>query len=177
MIFFVRHGETDWNVLGQIQGTSDIELNENGVAQAEKVAKELADTNIDLIICSPLKRARKTAEIINKYKNCEIICDDRFTERCFGEFEGKTKYEFPVGDVWNYEKNCKYERVERMKDFFERIYKALDDVKLKYGNKNVLIVSHGGVSRPVYCYFNGIPDNMLSVKIKNCEVIKYEFAK
>lgn len=177
MIFFVRHGETDWNVLGQIQGTSDIELNENGVAQAERVAKELTNTNIDLIICSPLKRARKTAEIINKYKNCEIICDERFTERSFGEFEGKTKNEFPVSDVWNYEKNYKYERVERMKDFFDRVYKALDDVKLKYGKKNILIVSHGGVSRPVYCYFNGIPEDMNLIKIKNCEVIKYEFAK
>lgn len=175
MLYFVRHGQTNWNVEGRVQGTSDTELNEVGMAQAEKLAQELKDVDIDLIICSPLKRARKTAEIINRSKNCEIIVDKNFIERDFGEFEGRTREEYPMADFWNYKANYKYEKAECMSDFFNRIYKALDEIKEKYLDKNVLIVSHGGVSRPVKCYFNGIPENMLSLGMNNCEVVKFEF--
>lgn len=175
MLYFVRHGQTDWNVAEKVQGTSDIELNETGIAQAEELAKELKDVDIDLIICSPLKRARKTAEIINKNKNCKLIVDEDFTERHFGEFEGKTRKEFPVEDFWNYKENFKYQKAECIGDFFSRVYKALDRIKEKYPGKNILVVSHGGVSRPVNCYFNGIPEDMLSLSMKNCEVVKFEF--
>ena len=129
MLYFVRHGQTDWNVAEKVQGTSDIELNETGIAQAEELAKELKDVDIDLIICSPLKRARKTAEIINKNKNCKLIVDEDFTERHFGEFEGKTRKEFPVADFWNYKENFKYQKAECIGDFFSRVYKALDRIK------------------------------------------------
>ena len=55
------------------------------------------------------------------------------------------------------------------------MYKALDRIQEKYPGKNILVVSHGGVSRPVNCYFNGIPEDMLSLSMKNCEVVKFEF--
>lgn len=64
--YVVRHGQTDWNAEGRIQGKTDIELNETGIEQARQLKELIKDYNIDLIISSPLKRTRKTAEIINE---------------------------------------------------------------------------------------------------------------
>lgn len=93
-LLLTRHGQTDWNVKGKIQGLTDIELNETGIKQAEDTREKLLNENIDVIISSPLKRARKTAEIIAKGRNIPLLIDPRITERCFGKFEGKTAQEF-----------------------------------------------------------------------------------
>ena len=85
-IYVTRHGQTDWNVQGKTQGRADIELNEVGIKQAKQTKEELKNIDIDLIICSPLKRAKKTAEIINEGRNIPIIFDDQIIERNFGEF-------------------------------------------------------------------------------------------
>ena len=63
-IYVIRHGQTNWNVEEIIQGKKDIELNEVGIRQAYEVKEKLNMLNIDLIMCSPLKRTKKTAEII-----------------------------------------------------------------------------------------------------------------
>jgi broad specificity phosphatase PhoE len=68
MIYFVRHGETEYNVLNLMQGHMDIPLNENGINQAKIAREELKDLKIDEIYSSPLIRAYKTAEIIKKSK-------------------------------------------------------------------------------------------------------------
>lgn len=90
-IYVTRHGQTDWNVQGKTQERADIELNEVGIKQAKQTKEELKNIDIDLIICSPLKRAKKTAEIINEGRNIPIIFDDQIIERNFGEFEGEKK--------------------------------------------------------------------------------------
>ena len=68
-LLITRHSQTDWNLKRKIQGKSDIALNETGIEQAKEVAKKLSNEPIDLIICSPLIRARQTAEIINGDRN------------------------------------------------------------------------------------------------------------
>ena len=90
-LLLTRHGQTDWNVAGKIQGTTDIELNETGKIQAKETGKKLLNYDIDVIISSPLKRAKNTAEIIRGDRDIEILLDDGLKERCFGEFEGKTR--------------------------------------------------------------------------------------
>ena len=174
-ILMIRHGQTDWNVKHKVQGKADIELNTTGKKQAEEIGKKLKDEKIDIIISSPLKRARQTAEIINNNLKCQIIYEEGISERDFGEFEGKTGEEFDFEGFWDYKINKKFEKAENIRDFFSRIYGTLDDICNKYKGQNVLIVSHGGVSVPVNCYFNGIPDidNLISLGIKNCEVVKY----
>ena len=76
---------------------------------------------------------------------------------------------------WDYKKNREYEKAENIRDFFKRVYHTLDDIICQYPQKNVLIVSHRGVSVPVYCYFNGIPDkdDLMEIGLHNCEVAKY----
>lgn len=84
-IYIVRHGKTDWNVSGLIQGKTDIPLNKIGEKQAE-IAKEKIEDKIDICFSSPLKRAIKTAQILS---DVNPIIDKRLVERNMGEFEGK----------------------------------------------------------------------------------------
>lgn len=176
IVLLTRHGQTDWNALKKVQGRADIGLNEEGIKQARKTGLALKNENIDLIICSPLLRARQTADIINENRNIPIIYDEGVIERDFGELEGLNKEDFDFQGFWSYKKNYKYEKAENIKDFFDRVYKFLDRIKEEYKYKKVLIVSHGGISIPVNCYFNGIPedDNLLKLVLANCEIAKYK---
>lgn len=176
-ILLTRHGQTEWNVLQKAQGKSDIILNEVGKQQAEETANQLKNVKIDLIICSPLKRAKETAYIINKSKNVPIIFDERISERDFGEFEGWQTTKFDFKGFWSYKRNQKYDRAENIKNLFTRVYDFLDEIKIKYAGKKILVVAHGGVSIPVKCYFEGIPDmdTLWPLCIDNCEVTKFSY--
>ena len=180
MIFLTRHGQTDWNVQKKVMGRCDEPLNDKGKEQAKETRDNLKNINIDLIICSPLQRAKQTAEIISENRNIPIIYDNRIIERDFGEFEGKETKNFDFHGYWNYYKNEQYEQAENIQMFFERIYDFLDDIIKKYNDKNVLIVAHGGVSIPVACYFNNIiPKGSLvdaGLVLGNCQVASYNIS-
>lgn len=186
-IFVTRHGQTSWNALGKIQGQTDIELNDTGREQAEKTGNLIKEEKIDLIITSPLKRAKETAEIINENFNVKIIEDNRIMERSYGKCEGLTKEEreklrnvnTEMRNIWNYSYNSTINNVETMQDFCSRIYKFLDDITEKYKDKNILLVTHGGVSIPIKCYFTKYPLKKLNRRneeikaLKNCEIVKF----
>lgn len=186
-IFVTRHGQTDWNVLEKIQGQTDIELNETGKKQAEEAGELIKNEKIDLIITSSLKRAKETAQIINKNFNVTIIEDKRLMERCFGKSEGLRKSEIKIlkqnnpeiDEVWNYNKNINYNGMETMHDFCGRIYEFLNEITQKYKDKNILIVTHGGVSVPIICFFKkysleNLVDKEAIKGLKNCEIAKFE---
>jgi broad specificity phosphatase PhoE len=86
--YFLRHGQTAWNVDGRFQGHTDIPLNDLGLAQAHDAAKHLAHCPLDLIVASPLIRARRTAEIVSEALGKPLLVDDELKERHFGAFEG-----------------------------------------------------------------------------------------
>ena len=178
-ILLTRHGQTEWNLLKKVQGKADIELNEKGIEQAETIRVSLKEERIDLILCSPLKRAIQTAEIINQGRNIRMIIDERLSERDFGEFEGMSNTDFDFNAFWSYKQNLKYDKAENIKDFFRRVYKFLDSIKNEYAGKRILIVAHGGISIPVKCYFKGIPnvETLLPLGLKNCEIAKYSYKK
>ena len=137
----------------------------------------MKEERIDLILCSPLKRAIKTAEIINQGRNIRMIIDERVSERDFGEFEGMSNTDFDFNAFWSYKQNLKYDKAENIKDFFRRVYNFLDNIKNEYAGKRILIVAHGGISIPVKCYFDGIPnaETLLPLCLGNCEVAKYSY--
>ena len=172
-IYVTRHGQTDWNVQGKTQGRADIELNEVGIKQAKQTKEELKNVDIDLIICSPLKRAKQTAEIINEGRNIQIIFDNQIIERNFGEFEGK-KIKFD--EFWDYNAHPRYQRAETIQEIISRISNFLDKIKEEYKDKNVLLVTHGGVSIAINCYFKGIPEDgkLINYCLHNCEVQEFE---
>ena len=77
MLYIMRHGRTDWNERHKLQGRTDIPLNANGRQMAEKAREEYADVHFDVCYCSPLIRARETAEIVLRGRNIPIIPDER----------------------------------------------------------------------------------------------------
>ena len=87
-IYLVRHGETDWNRATKLQGQVDIDINETGVAQAEKAAKRLEQIPFERAFCSPLIRARHTARILIGKRNIQLTADERLKEINFGKWEG-----------------------------------------------------------------------------------------
>ena len=183
MIYFVRHGSTDWNeninAQGQkapkCQGRADLDLNEKGVLQAQKTAEQLIGIKFDRVICSPLKRAKQTLEIIYS-GNSHVEIDERVIERDFGEFEGLTRAEFDFAGFWNANSKQKYRTAESIKDVERRVFALLEELK-ENPNQNVLIVSHGGVGCVLVSYFKGIPvdGNYLSFEIPNGQPLTLNF--
>ena len=172
MIYIVRHGQTDWNKVGKIQGHTDIELNDLGEKQALSIKEKLKDVKFDKVFSSPLKRAFKTAQIIY---DGEIVTDNRLKERYNGELEGKTKSEIKAFPDFNDPDETSY-GIESLNNFRNRVKDFIEEILTKYKNKNILIVTHAGVCIYARCYFEGEPkDNRYeNYKLKNCEVLTYE---
>ena len=84
MLYIMRHGKTDWNAKHKLQGRTDIPLNEEGIQMAEQAKEKYKDVNFDICYCSPLVRAKQTAEIVLEGRNIPIVYDDRLMEMCFG---------------------------------------------------------------------------------------------
>ena len=97
-LYLIRHGETDWNKVHRIQGSSDIELNEYGRELAFMTREGLRHVPFDIGYTSPLKRAKETGEIILGGRNVPLYEDDRVREACFGAFEGATLKELEDRD-------------------------------------------------------------------------------
>lgn len=172
-IILTRHGQTDWNVLGKVQGITDIELNETGIKQAEETGNKLLNYNIDYIITSPLKRAKKTAEIIAKDRNIPILVDEGLKERAYGEIEGKTLKEFDINEVWNYKPNKQFKDMESVGQLFNRVNGFLNNLKQNYSDKTVLLVTHGGICIPIMSILEE-KEELLNLGMKNCELKEYE---
>lgn len=139
-LYVVRHGMTDSNVKGLINGRNDEDLNAQGIVQAIRLQSALLNKPIDLVISSPLRRARHTANIINT-TNLKIIYDDRLIERETGEY---MYYPFEKLNVDRLD-DLHNETIEPLNSVRERVNDFLEDVK-KY-QRNVLVVTHGDVAR------------------------------
>jgi len=171
-VYIVRHGQVSHNVLKQYN-IIDEDLTEFGISQAEELRNKIKNINFDIIISSPLIRAKHTADIIN-INNKKIIYDDRIRERSCGNLSGKPLEVTNREEYWNYYTTIQYGTSENIKLFFERVYNFLDELKTKNYN-NVLIVVHSGVSKAFSGYFNGINDGkFLNRGLKNCEIKEYE---
>ena len=171
-IYIVRHGQVPHNALKQYN-TTDEDLTDFGIKQAEELRDKIKDMKFDIIICSPLKRAKHTADIIN-INNQKIIYDDRIKERSCGNLSGKPLEVTYREEYCNYNTTIKYGTSEYIKLFFDRVYNFLNELKTK-DYENVLIVAHSGVSKAFNSYFEGINDGkFLNRGLKNCEIKEYE---
>lgn len=143
LIGLLRHGQTDWNIDFRLQGITDIPLNETGIAQAERAAQILRSADWDFIACSPLTRARQTAEIVSsKLGFEEMAIEELLLERSFGDAEGMTheqwKREFPDGMPPG---------GESLQELRERANLLLEKLLVTYRGTRVLTVSHGALIR------------------------------
>lgn len=170
MIYFVRHGETDYNKEGRMQGFLDIPLNSTGEKQAYQAKENLKDIKIDKIYASPLSRAVKTAKIINENYNLEISFDDRLKELNTGEIQGKIVSSFSQEYLDYYFEHPKEFGAETIQEFCDRVESFFKEIE--NSSENILIVAHGGVYRAIIRYLNHIDHyKFLDImNIKNSEV-------
>lgn len=151
--YIFRHGECPLNVTGHIQGRSiDGELTERGKLQAEKVGRKLQGREVEIIVSSPMKRARQTADIVASYIGCPIIFDERFIEVDMGVAEGMhtTEVENQYGSLYQKWRNCKLEDTEtRFPDgetkaeVRARVFEALNEYVADSSYTNLAVSAHG----------------------------------
>ncbi|HDX9580155.1 TPA: histidine phosphatase family protein [Bacillus pseudomycoides] len=147
-IGIIRHGSTPWNKEGRAQGSSDISLDQAGMADAYKLAERLHKENWDVIYSSDLLRAKQTAEIIGeKLPNIPLNLETRLREAGGGQIEGTTEEEriSKWGKNWR-ELDLGIESADRV---IARGLSVIEEVVSKHENMNILIVSHGAFIRHV----------------------------
>ena len=173
-LIYVRHGETDWNTLKKLQGWTDIPLNEKGREQARKTCDLLKEYTFDRIVCSPLLRAKQTAEIINEERQVPLIVDERIRERGFGTLEGSPFTQADFAQWWKSNFDCSTVGMEPMSVLFARVAALIDELQEKYPEETVLLVSHGGAFVAVDGYFNGYPQDGEEMRfLPNCTVREF----
>lgn len=182
-IYLARHGETDWNLKGLIQGHTDIPLNETGKQQAYELAAVIKDKGISInrIYSSDMKRARKTAEIVAKELSVEAYALKGIQEVNLGRWEGHTWKQvrelFP-DEYREWYENRRYEvppEGESYEQVLQRVVPVLSGIALKE-NENVLVVVHSAVIMSLLSYIYDKPFEEMSrnFRTKNGEIVKLE---
>lgn len=152
-VALVRHGETDWNIDGRLQGSSDIPLNDIGRQQARDAGSVLAADEWDTLVSSPLSRAAETADIIGDIVGLPRSADhDDLAERHFGRAEGMTGY-----DAWAYWPDGRYPGAESSHDLAVRGRRGLDRIVDTHPGESVIAVAHGGIIRAILHTVTGHP--------------------
>ena len=178
--YFVRHGQTVWNVENKICGATDSPLTDKGHEQARVTGRILRDKidhgeiHIDEILTSPLSRAYDTAVEISRIIQVPVQAEPRLTEQNFGKWEGTARngVEFAKAKE-NFVDS--YGGGESMMRLAQRIYNLIDDIR-KEPEKTYLLVAHNGISRMIESYFRDMSnEEFAAFGIKNAEVVEYQF--
>ncbi|WP_407968874.1 histidine phosphatase family protein [Bacillus altitudinis] len=155
-ICLVRHGETDWNAAKRIQGRTDIPLNDTGKWQAEQTGLYLKDAHWDVVISSPLSRAKETAHLILQHVHAPLVIMDDFIERDYGDAEGMSFEErqklFP---------NKQYPNMEPLSALQDRMLEGIEKVRATYPDKRVLIVAHGAA---IHALLTALADEQMGIQ-------------
>ena len=175
--YFVRHGQTIWNVENKICGATDIALTEKGHQQAIETGNEILKQGIkaDEILYSPLMRAADTARHISEITGIPAREEPRLIEQNFGKYESTPR----DGEEFRKAKQqfvTRYEGGESMLHLAQRIYNLLDDIKAESDKKTYILVAHNGISRVVQSYFYEMTnEEYAAAGIKNCQLVEYTF--
>lgn len=162
-LYITRHGETQWNVEGRMQGWKNSELTLKGIRNAEALGKRLESADMRVIYSSSSQRAVHTAELIRGNRKIDIITDENLREINLGDWEGMAKDEFSESDkegleiFWN--RPHQYKAVSG-EDFYQvraRIEAVLNKIISENKDCSILIVSHAVIVKTIMSIFKGIP--------------------
>ncbi len=173
--YFVRHGQTVWNVENKICGATDIELTPLGHEQAIETGKKILEMGIeaDMILTSPLVRAKETARHIFEVTGIPMKVEPRLIEQNFGRYESTPRDGAEFHEAKK-DMASRFGSGESMLQMAQRIYNLLDDIKAQ--DKTYILVAHNGIVRIVESYFREMDnEEFSSLGIKNCEVKRYDF--
>ena len=182
-VYITRHGETEWNIQGKIQGCLDSPLTEQGLWGAERLSEAIKNKNIDYIITSPLLRAYKTAQIAAGDSNITIVTMDKLKEINCGDFQG-----YGFQEVWEvYPElketvkmdpyNFKYPGGESLKEFNERVVGGFESILEEYKGLNILIVGHGGTIKCItnHIFQEGESKSWFANVVDNCSLTEFDY--
>jgi len=181
MLYIIRHGKTDWNVRHKLQGRTDVPLNEEGRRMAEAAREAYRDVPFDICFCSPLVRARETAEILLRDREIPIVTDDRLAEMSFGDYEGiENSFQIPDCPInILFQEPEKYTSppggAESLEELFARTGAFLREraEPLLREGKDVLIVGHGAMNSSIVCQVRQLPvAQFWSAGIENCRLMR-----
>ena len=170
-IYLTRHGKTLWNLEKRLQGFGDSELTEEGINQAIELRDRLEDVHIDSIYTSPIKRAYKTARIIQGNKDVKFVVEDGLKEINFGEYEGSTEEEllkigkgYEISKIFSGEMDVRAPGGESLRELCRRVKLVLDNILEYEKDKTILIVTHGTTLKAIVGYFrhdNGLYEEIM----------------
>lgn len=179
-LVLVRHGETDSNKEGKYLGWTDVPLNEHGISQAMKVRDKLKDVKFDQVICSPLKRARETAEIISK----NIAYHEELKEINFGLWDNLSHREIEEKYAEEYKlwisdwQKFTFPQGESAMDMNKRVTNFIDKLVNEQESGYVLIVTHSGIIRNIIAYLLGMKmEDSWHFSIDNCGITKIQITE
>ena len=180
-VYVVRHGQTDWNREGRIQGGTDKPLNATGREQAATLGRTLADVRIDAVYTSSHQRARQTAEVFEG--RAPIRAMDELRERFFGKFEGANDKDAAIVADWNKRRftwDDTMEGGESLDSQACRAEAALKAIRERHtGGGTVVIVGHGGINPLLVSHLIGVPpqEGASAINQGNDEIYRIEIAR
>lgn len=184
-LYLVRHGETAWNRAGRLQGSRDLPLNEVGRRQAEALAELLRPRTISAVFCSPLRRARQTAERILAGRDVPLQILPELAEMRCGAWEGLDAAErerrYPrVFEEWREDPwRAAIPDGEPLEQLHDRAGRALGAILRESAGKRVVVSGHGFLNRVILLSLLGRPrDSFWELKQANasCHVLRWDAA-
>ena len=157
-ILAIRHGETAWNVDTRIQGQLDIGLNDTGRAQAQWLARSLAEREpLQAIYASDLARAWHTAQAVGQAQGLSVVAHTGLRERAFGDFEGRTFVEIEA-ELPEHARHWRQRTPdwappgagESLLALRERVLAAVNELAARHVGEQIALIAHGGVMDVLY---------------------------
>jgi len=176
LITLVRHGETDWNAAGRIQGHEDISLNKTGLAQAASLVPRLLEEPFEQVFCSDLQRTRQTLAPLLERRSLSVTYDARLRERHFGRLQGLSRLEIEHDHPREHAQMQRRDISadfggESLEQFNARCIGALTDLLTTLAGQPALIVCHGGVLDCIYRHVTGQPlDAVRTAGLRNAAI-------
>jgi uncharacterized phosphatase len=176
LLYVVRHGQTDLNKEGRLQGRNGKSLNEDGIRQAETLRRALSNTKFDYVFSSPQKRAIQTAEISTGIKP---VIEERLDVFDLGEADGMRKLDVKLDGILS-DRNV-YSGMEDIRDFLKRIFSFVAELQRKHKDQevNILLSGHRCTTGGIGAYFEGVPEdkNILRYSSDNGKFRIYTFTE
>ncbi len=180
-VYVVRHGQTDWNKDGRIQGGTDNPLNTTGREQAAAMGRLMAEVKVDTVYVSSHQRARQTAAVFEG--RAPIVAMDELRERFFGKFEGANDKDAAIMTDWNKRRftwTDDMEGGETLESQSRRAEAALRQIREKHKDGGtVVIVGHGGINPLLVSHLLGVPpqEGASAINQGNDEIYRIELPK
>ena len=180
-----RHGETDWNIAGILQGWIDVAINDQGRRQAHEMAAGFAGAGFSCVYSSPLRRALETAEIICRaLRLAPPVCQEGLKERNFGAVQGVPKAQLAESNpallqqILQRNPACCFEQGESMDHFASRVLDAIMGIAEGHSGERVLVITHGWVMDVITRQIGKLPRSaVLNMKRKNGECLWLEVTR